>query len=142
MLWRRTYEPRVAEGVALPDSTISTSILLGAFDARGQAELGIWLRLLESASLDRHVSLAFIRPAWTPKDRRLVEAIIPPSRRTQIAWVEDPEGKWAAVIQPDRPERCFAALLSDGVADMLIVGPPTEDVWERFSEVALKRVTA
>jgi hypothetical protein len=38
------------------------------------------------------------------------------------------------LIRPDRPERSFAGILRDGAFDMLMVGIPTEEAWDRFMQ--------
>lgn len=126
MLWRQPYQPRVLEAVrveGLPDG-----ILVGVFDPLGQAELGVWLRLFESAGQDRQVKILAI---GMPSPRKF-EAILPPSRHSQVVWRD--EGGLAQTLAIDKPERSFAAIVTGGIADLLVVGLPTEEVWERFEQ--------
>jgi hypothetical protein len=111
-------------------------VLVGGFDLRAQAEFGIWWRLLESAGLaDRSVIYLF-SAEWTDKDLRLARAVLPRSLHDRLRLVADEAGAWRDLIEPDRPERSFAAIVRGPEAELLVIGPPTEDVWERFERLA------
>lgn len=129
LLWRSAYEPRVLEGVSVP---AEDGVLLGAFDFRAQAELGIWWRLLESAGLISQTRIRIFSSSWQAADQKTLEAVFPRSWQAQIELVTDDQF-WTQLIQPDRPERAFAARIKGGMAEMLVIGTPTEEVWERFS---------
>lgn len=130
MLWRTSYEPRVLRDAEAPSGE---GLLLGAFDVRAQSEIGVWTRLFDEAGLDYRIRL--FRDEWTEKERRTVDAVFPPSVRARIELAT--ERGWAETVAPDRPERTFAALIQEGRAKMLVIGPPTEEVWEEFSRLAL-----
>jgi len=124
VLWRQTYEPRILESIEL--AGVPDGILLGAFDPKGQAELGVWLRLFESAGQDHRVKILAIGMP----NRKIFESVLSPRRQSQIVWLD--HGELAQILAIDKPERSFAAIVANGVADLLVVGLPTEDVWERF----------
>jgi hypothetical protein len=67
-----------------------------------------------------------------------LEAVLPPSVFARTT-VSEPVADWRNLIHPDRPERSFAVLENGSTIEMLVVGPPTEDVWEEF-ENRLKRL--
>ena len=145
MLWRPTYETRIRRGLALPrlegltldggeTATPTSGSLLGAFDPRASAELGVWRRLLDEAELTAFT--VFVRPAWTPRERRALALATAPGQHSRTLLVEDPSGSWASVIETDRPERAFAAVVRDGTAEPLMVGLPTEEAWDEFREAA------
>ncbi len=143
MLWRPTYETRIRRGFALPRlegltldggeaATPTTGALLGAFDPRAGAELGVWRRLLDEAGLSAFT--VFVRPAWTPRERRALALATAPAQHPWTLLVEDPGESWASVIETDRPERAFAAVLHEEVTEPLMVGLPTEEAWDEFKE--------
>ena len=131
MLWREAYRPRLIEDALLPGAP-STGIVLGGFDLRAQAELGIWWRLLETASLLTAARLVLI----LPEEDEIVTKVLPRSWAANLSVVRNGGEAWRALIQPDRPERSFAAITRGGMAPLVVVGPPTEDVWERFEALA------
>jgi len=126
VLWRSAYQPRVLESRKLDG--LPEGIVVGVFDPLGQAELGVWLRLFESAGWDRDVSILAIGMPG----RRKFESVLPPSRHSQIVWLD--ESGLRQTLEIDKPERSFAAVIVNGVADLLVVGVPTEEVWERFEQ--------
>lgn len=133
MLWRESYRPRVFEGQALPDG-VGDGILIGAFDLLAQREIGIWLRLIAEAFPALRPDVLLISPTWSAKQRKVAAATFPPSLLGSLRFLEDPEEQWRAAIQPDRPERSFAAIVREGVADLLMVGVPTEEAWDDFRD--------
>lgn len=129
MLWRESYRPNVRYNVPLPG--LADGIVVGVFDVHGLREQGVWLRLLESAGADHTARLLFAIDSPSPRQKRDITSLLPPSRHPQIEWLEDGEAL-KAVIAPDHRERAFAAIIREGIAVQLVVGPPTEEVWERF----------
>lgn len=134
MRWRDAYQPIVAHDITCPTLTPpenSRLAWLGGFDLRCISELGVWLRLFEDAGYQPGIRLFL--DASQP-----LEAVLPPSvfARTMVS---GPIADWRQLIQPDRPERSFAVLGDGSTIEMLVVGPPTEDVWEEF-ENRLKRL--
>ncbi len=139
MLWRPGYQPIVKRNVPVPtlnaqalDGTTreTPSILVGGFSEHSLMEQDTWRRLAEDADLTAHLlQVVFGRSA------EFLATLVPPSRRARTA-VSAEGAAWAAIVEPDRPTRAFAALILDGVAEILVVGPPTEDVWEEFARLA------
>ena len=145
MLWRPTYETRIRRGLALPrlegrtldgseTATPTHGAFIGAFDPRAGAELGIWRRLLEEAGVS--ALTVFVRTAWTPRESRALALATAPAQHPWTLLAEDPDGVWASVVESDRLERSFAAVVRAGVVDPLMVGLPTEEAWDEFREAA------
>lgn len=142
MLWRPAYEPRELTQVELPPlagrtlegapwALVPGAVLLGAFDARAQSELGVWRRLFQSEAIVPAVVFFSSRPERTRRD---LLALVPPTQHGATAVAEDSERRWEALIQPDRPERSFAAIAREGKSPLVTIGTPTEEAWDRFLE--------
>lgn len=142
MLWRQPYSTRVLAQVQLPAphglrldmgawKMPERFVLVGGFSARAYGEMEIWRRLL-AAEVDAPVVLAFIFESLTSFDRRDIEAVLPPSLHESVLLVEGEVERWRNVIEPDKPERSFAAGLVGGSTKVLMVGPPTEEAWDAF----------
>jgi hypothetical protein len=84
-------------------------------------EVRIWLGLIgPSARVVYFVDAA---------KRADIEAVTPPSRRNLTFLADDPH-QWRALIEPDRVDRAFAV-----AGNLLVIGAPTEEVWERFEGI-------
>ena len=145
MLWKPTYETRVLRGVALPRLEGRTldgqdgaapveGSMLGAFGPFATAELGVWRRLLEEAYPERRVPTVLVRAAWTERERRTLAVATAPSLHPWTLLANDPSSGWSAAVGPDRAERAFGAVVRAGVAELLMVGLPTEEAWDAFRE--------
>jgi hypothetical protein len=142
MLWREPYAPRVLEGVEVPFLDAMPLYpgaplpgrdfaLIGGFSGWAIGEMGTWTRLFLDGNLPAFV--AFIDQIWSPQAvQDLGNSIASSAHRTTLV-VSDSQDQWRTLIQPDKPERAFAAIIRDSVAEMLVIGPPTEDVWEEFA---------
>jgi hypothetical protein len=131
MLWREPYRPQVLEEVSLPSSPASSRIILGAFDLRAQREIGVWLRLLTEAGLAGATQIVLFGPASM---FAAAEAVFPPSLHNQMVHVEDLEGDWRRLLKPENSERSFAMVLDGALAKILVIGTPTEEVWDEFQD--------
>ena len=136
MLWREPYRPRVEIDIVVPELTGNASVILGAFDLRAQRELGVWQRLLHEADLTKEYRLLLISSPDAPISRGDAESAFPPSLHSRVDLVADRGRAWRSLVAPDCPERAFAAILAGRLARVLVVGSPTEEVWESFCEVA------
>ncbi len=103
---------------------------IGAFELAALSEIGVWTKLLHSAGIPSHVLIFANDPG--PKIQRSLQTSFPPSRLQDIILVDDSGEQWRNFIQPDRPERAFAMHVRDGMAEPLMVGPPTEEAWDLF----------
>jgi hypothetical protein len=134
MVWRRAYETREIGPVACPllsAALISGTalvlpqacVLMGGFDLRAQAELGVWRRLIPDAITVYFLDSATSLRAMTPRSQWDSVAHAPPSE------------EWADFIAPDRPERSFAGVLRNGEFQILMVGMHTEEAWDRLMAI-------
>lgn len=105
-------------------------VLIGVFDLRGLGEGELWRRLMASEFGDS-------APVFTALIASIAigeaESAVPKSRHASTLLIDDPDGKWQSIAEPDRPERSFAAVVRGGLARPLMVGAPTEDAWDTFS---------
>jgi hypothetical protein len=140
MLWRPAYETRELSPVECPSviarflsgeefSPPDQCVLLGAFDPKAQAELGVWRRLITEAIPSTPILTLFFLEDL--KMEPSLRAMTPKSTWSAVA-LSTPSNDWIELIQPDRPERSFAGVLQDGIFQVLMVGPPTEEAWDRF----------
>lgn len=144
MIWRVGYCTRELEAVVAPPFRATTldgilidetfaGILMGGFDPRAQSELGIWRRLLEEADLGVDCLTVLILESLGPKAEAAVRAMVPQSQWHGFAIARCTD-EWIDLIQPDRPERSFAAMIRGGILNPLMIGIPTEEAWDRFKE--------
>jgi hypothetical protein len=124
MLWRTPYEPRIIPSAELPVEPGIGSVYVGAFDLRAVGEMGVWTRLFEDADLDYRILL--VQKQWSPQSRALAKKVFRPSQGDLLIFSEQWEA-WNLVVQPDRAERSFGVN-----GQLLVVGPPTEEVWDLF----------
>lgn len=132
MLWKDEYRPVVRYDVRIPPvqgtllsgapTLVRGGVLIGAFDARS-SEVGVWQRLIGGQP-----PTAFI--GVSAED---ATAVTPPSGRASTLVIVN-DLAWRTIAVADRPERAFALVFSGERAQMLVVGAPTEDVWEEFEQ--------
>ena len=145
MLWKPTYETRVLQSIPLVRLEGRTldgqdgaapieGAMLGAFGPFATAELGIWRRLLAEAYPSRRVPTVLVRAVWTERERRTLATGTAPALHAWTLLANDDAGAWSSAIGPDRAERAFGAVVRGGVAELLMVGLPTEEAWDLFQE--------
>ena len=61
-----------------------------------------------------------------------LKQITPRSRWAQTVVIVDPEGLWQTLVHPEDDDHAFALIQNEERAELIMVGPPTEDAWERF----------
>lgn len=141
MLWRSAYRTLVARDLALPPVHLAGGdpwppearyVLLGGFDLRAYRQMQIWLRLLQAEATGTPTRLLFLRPSWDAKDLAAMQAMIPESLASQT-YAALEEG-WRALIDPDTPERAFAAIVENERSSLTMKGAPTEEAWDAFLE--------
>lgn len=85
----------------------------------------IWHRLLSgSFGSDARLAYGYFRPALE------IREAVPPSRRAATYALSDLVG-WETLLGPLSPELSVAVNLRTGD---VVLGPPTEEVWEGFEE--------
>ena len=144
MLWRAkysTWEPHAAtmpplEGIALDESPFKASgrfVVLGGFDLRAQAEIGVWKRLLAEAQPGVRIWTVYLLESGRASKLTMVQSMTSKSEWPTTV-VAESTALWRELIQADRPERSFAGLVSGVVIDPLMIGVPTEEAWDRFRD--------
>lgn len=144
MLWRPTYENRELTSAVCP-AVIGTrlsgeiltcsfeGVLIGGFDLRAFAEIGIWRRLVTEANSEVVWLVLYQLPEPGIQAVAQLRAMTPKSQWGSVA-LNEVTNDWIELIQPDRPERSFAGIVQAGKFKTLMVGIPTEDSWERFRQ--------
>ena len=142
MLWRTGYQTIVRDDIAIPKTQIwdltgeavkaagSIALALG-FSARSFQQREVWRRLFE-AELPIPFWTGVVSEGDLEESTELLQAMTPKSRWTSTVVVPDPQKAWRNLIEPDSDERCFALIVRGKTADVVMVGPPTEEAWERF----------
>ena len=146
MVWRSEYKTLVARDVMLPmllpveDQALPDfQIIIGAISFRGYREMAIWKRLIQSDGLWDRTLQAIILESPTTDDLQLAETMVPKSEQQRTRVCCDPDLQWANLVQLERPEQCFAAVVTSGRARIMLKGVPTEDAWDAFvAEVRLE----
>jgi len=132
LVWRSAYamiiDREVELSEAFSESVPDTSIVLHLADLAALSEWRLWKRLLDSESLPNPVVTTF--PA-TPGSaiRKELPLLMPPGDASSVIFV-DP----SAISVP--ANRLRAMVVSEGKAKVSMTGPPTEDAWELFVEIA------
>ena len=142
MLWREAYNTWEGNPVPLPEIVVSNingdiisidnpCVILGGFDLRASAEIGVWLKLIRSLATAPPSLTVFLLDTNSQHELEKLAAITPKSQwaTTGIAKVN---ADWLRIIQPDRPGRSFAAYHHTAILNPLMVGLPTEEAWDRF----------
>jgi len=142
MLWRESYATRVLEEPRIPalvglnlsgetwddDARIA---LAANFSLREMQQRDVWLRLFQ-AELEIPYALGVVQTSWLDKELEQLRAAVPRSRWPEVFAFTDSESAWKSLIEPDSPARVFALLVEQGQTDFVMIGPPTEEAWERF----------
>lgn len=102
-------------------------IIIGGFGPSDLTDIEIWLRLGEQEfGLANGWLTGLVQPSWPLGDVGLVSGIVPYSRHDKTCLITDPEREIEHLVGL---KRVFAYAASKR---LLMVGPPTEDAWERF----------
>lgn len=132
MLWREGYAPKFRPDAVAPvltgttlageaDSWTGPTIAVTSLGAL--ATVGLWTRLFRSEALP-------FRVAGIGPSARELRDFFPPSDRSWVVIPVDPE-EWRAFL-PESAAETTVAVVRCGLPGFLLVGPPTEDAWERF----------
>lgn len=140
MLWRPGNPSEVRRDAVVPENA-PEGVFVGAFAPIDLRELALWRTLVRGTLDQASVPALLISSTWNAKDKRAILSGFAPSEHSQITWVEDPEGIWREHVRPTRGEKTFGAWVVEGSARILMVGPPTDDEWDRFvDEVQASRL--
>ena len=122
MLWRAGYTPEVRTDAVVPRLDIRPEIrcIAGCFGPQDYRDIDIWRRLFESAGFD-------YRLLCPPE----LSEMFPPSVTSKLFPVSELQ-PWQNAVGSTR---VFAFVKSDGPTPFLVIGPPTEDVWEKFESL-------
>lgn len=149
MLWRTGYQTIIRNDVVIPESRIwdltgevvhvagPIAFALG-FSARSLQQREVWRRLFE-AELPIPFWTGVISEDNFAESTELLQAMTPKSRWSSTVVVLDPQRAWRNLIEPEDEERCFALISRGNTADVVMIGPPTEEAWERFLAQAARR---
>lgn len=114
-------------------------IVIGGFDLKALAEIGVWRKLLLAVSPDIPIITAIFLTTSSEESLKLMREVIPRSlwERTVVGENRD---EWYQALAPDLDTRSFGCLIKEGIADPLMVGLPTEDALDRFEESLGRRI--
>lgn len=134
MLWRPAYQTQVARNLTLPPLEFGShiQILIGAFDFHAAREITLWRRLVEADTPQSPWVQAFFIENPTAQESDLIESMVPPSQRDHSFIFDDCSGAWKNLVQPDRPDQSFAAVIAGNQARIMMKGIPTEEAWDAF----------
>ncbi len=125
MLWRETYSPIVSREPILTPFGNETFPVIGSLSLGAGREVEVWWRLFEE---DFPGSAVEVLPAVlenTAMDLR------PPSRHRRIRF----EVADLSAIAGSDPARAWCAVVQCGVAQIVVIGPPTEEVWDEVASL-------
>jgi hypothetical protein len=144
MLWKQPYETRILRDLPGPVGLILSldgspilngpQVWVGGFGFEAISDQGVWWRLFKSDFAgDKAIKKVFIFDGALSGHIQNAHALIPRSEADSCLLVEDGNEMWRKTVNPDGPTRGFAAIIVESTITLLMVGPPTEDAWEEFS---------
>ncbi len=123
MLWRESYRPEVRRNLTTTSFLHESLPFIGSVSLEASREVEIWWRLFEEDFPGEVVEVV------PESSRDAVFALRAPSRHPRIRFDSE-----AVQILGEIPrQRAFCAIVLNGIAELVVVGPPTEDVWEEVS---------
>jgi hypothetical protein len=134
LVWRVPYVPECRADLELPAVAITDldgaaqplpGIFFGAVSIRAFRELGLWQKLAASEALDYRLLLAIPHT-----EHALISQLFPPSKRSLILLSES--ATWQAWRGGGEESKSFGVVVSGGRAKFVVVGLPTEEVWDEF----------
>ena len=125
--------------LGIPWNLGGDGIVVGAFSLLAQAQLGVWMRLLDEAGLP--ISVLLVAEELTDSLARDAELTFPPSQRSRVVLVKDTGRRWSQTVDVPSLDLAFAAVIVKGVAQPLMIGSPTEEAWDRFMAAARSLVS-
>jgi hypothetical protein len=110
------------------DTDLADGVLVGGLSLSALPEMEIWMKLLEQSALGEWM---IGLPGELVAE---AQALVAPKRLRRL--IEIDQSVWKQIVQPDQPSRSFCLVAGGGVVLRLVIGPPTEEVWESFEELA------
>ncbi len=137
MLWRTSYETTVIEastlaGLPLPEAREGTFAAVISFSPRHFQQREVWRRLFEAELPIPY----FVGVIGSAEDLEQLKSSAPISQHEKLIRIEDEQGAWISLLGEDNKERAFAFVQREGTIVILMVGPPTEEAWDRFLAAA------
>lgn len=134
MLWRPAYQTLVARDLELPSISFASDlqILIGAFHFHAMREMSLWRRLVEADASHVHWAQAFFFTNPSSREADVLDSLVPASQRERTFIAKEGDGAWRNLVQPDRPEQAFAAVIAGNQAKIMMKGIPTEEAWDAF----------
>lgn len=144
MLWRESYATRILRDVECPVTQLvsldgnlhlpESCVWVGGFGFQALADQGVWWRLFQSDfPSDPQVLKVFVVDRASGAEISTADSLVPGSESSRCLLAEDPNEFWQNLVHPDTESRGFAALIRGSQIPLLMIGPPTEDAWEEFS---------
>lgn len=134
MLWRPAYQTLVARDLTLSPISFGSDlqVLIGAFDFQAMREMSLWRRLIEADASHANWAQAFFFPNPSSQEAEMLDSMVPMSQKARTFLVVDDDGTWRNLVQPDRPDQSFAAVIAGTRARIMMKGIPTEEAWDAF----------
>lgn len=104
-------------------------VFFGAVSVRAFRELALWQKLAASEALDYRLLLAI-----PTSELELIPQLFPPSQRSLIL-LGEPIG-WQAWRGKSEETKSFGVVVREGMAKLVVLGLPTEEVWDEFLAAA------
>ena len=120
MLWRESYRPRVIREPARTQFSDESLPIVGSFNLEASREVEIWWRLFED---EFPGLLVEVLPEALREQAFHLRA---PSRQSRIRF----DTKALGLVSNLDHGRAFCAIVREGMAELIVIGPPTEEVWD------------
>jgi hypothetical protein len=141
MIWRESYTTRILVDPNVPVlSSVGggegPAIIAASFATHSIIEQGVWWRLFQSdfRSFSSRF-LVFVQENDEKLDKEEIDAIVAVSDHEKIRYVEDLDQNLRRLCGTAEKTRGFAAIVTQNSVPLIMIGPPTEDAWEQFSNV-------
>lgn len=130
MLWRTTYTPEVTRNLEHGLPLSSPRAVIGVYSVAGLRELEIWWRLFEEDFSGEVTQFVLSNPGESDK----WSSLLPQSRldRTVLSSEIKP---WLDITGQVENSRAFCTILTRERARIVVLGPPTEEVWEEVANI-------
>ncbi len=137
MLWRTSYETTeieatTLEGLPLPEVGEGTFAAVISFSPRHFQQREVWRRLFEAELAIPY----FVGVIGSADDLEQLQSSTPRSQHERLIRIEDAQGAWLSLLGEENKESAFAFVQREGTLVVLMVGPPTEEAWDRFLDSA------
>ena len=104
--------------------------IIGSYSLQASREVEVWWRLFEEDFAGDVTELLISETSL----ESAVEALRPTSRHSRIRFSQSVE-PWQQATGNLEVTRAFCALASEGQSQLIVIGPPTEEVWDQVSTI-------